>query len=324
MNTSLGPNIGHQISISNSSKDSISQPYNRILQNTSDDVKSKTNLSNSNNFAPHLSSNNSNSDINIEHQEALSSSITALSSIRNNIGLSPTNCLSTINNENCFSNVISSSLKTDNNQSDNVNHQKFYSNVGNSLINSQIDSASFINSNPPQNLYLSGREPSPFYSSSFPIYNNQNLNTNLNSNNLESPKKSFSSSSSSSSSTTPSSSNQMQTQLLENQNSRSSFGANQAISMKKSSNFTNNNFNASFEKSKSFNEEIILGLLPSKPNTKGKKIRKPRTIYSSMQLQVLNKRFQRTQYLALPERAELAASLGLTQTQVVFKMHMLP
>ncbi|RNA39699.1 homeobox Dlx6a-like, partial [Brachionus plicatilis] len=49
---------------------------------------------------------------------------------------------------------------------------------------------------------------------------------------------------------------------------------------------------------------------------KAKKIRKPRTIYSSMQLQVLNKRFQRTQYLALPERAELAASLGLTQTQV--------
>ena len=56
---------------------------------------------------------------------------------------------------------------------------------------------------------------------------------------------------------------------------------------------------------------------PSKLTTvKGKKIRKPRTIYSSMQLQVLNKRFLRTQYLALPERAELAASLGLTQTQV--------
>lgn len=55
---------------------------------------------------------------------------------------------------------------------------------------------------------------------------------------------------------------------------------------------------------------------PPKLTLKGKKIRKPRTIYSSMQLQVLNKRFQRTQYLALPERAELAASLGLTQTQV--------
>ena len=51
-------------------------------------------------------------------------------------------------------------------------------------------------------------------------------------------------------------------------------------------------------------------------NGKGKKMRKPRTIYSSLQLQALNKRFQRTQYLALPERAELAASLGLTQTQV--------
>ncbi|XP_046144559.1 keratin, type I cytoskeletal 9 isoform X3 [Osmia bicornis bicornis] len=51
-------------------------------------------------------------------------------------------------------------------------------------------------------------------------------------------------------------------------------------------------------------------------NGKGKKMRKPRTIYSSLQLQQLNRRFQRTQYLALPERAELAASLGLTQTQI--------
>uniref|UniRef100_A0A8B9P2H7 Homeobox domain-containing protein n=1 Tax=Apteryx owenii TaxID=8824 RepID=A0A8B9P2H7_APTOW len=51
-------------------------------------------------------------------------------------------------------------------------------------------------------------------------------------------------------------------------------------------------------------------------NGKGKKVRKPRTIYSSLQLQALNQRFQQTQYLALPERAELAAQLGLTQTQV--------
>ncbi|NXX82850.1 DLX4B protein, partial [Urocolius indicus] len=47
-------------------------------------------------------------------------------------------------------------------------------------------------------------------------------------------------------------------------------------------------------------------------NGKGKKLRKPRTIYSSLQLQALNQRFQQTQYLALPERAELAAQLGLT------------
>ncbi|MFN9907993.1 MAG: homeobox domain-containing protein, partial [bacterium] len=52
------------------------------------------------------------------------------------------------------------------------------------------------------------------------------------------------------------------------------------------------------------------------PGQRSKKIRKPRTIYTSLQLQQLNKRFQRTQYLALPERAELAAVLGLTQTQV--------
>lgn len=59
-------------------------------------------------------------------------------------------------------------------------------------------------------------------------------------------------------------------------------------------------------------------------NGKGKKMRKPRTIYSSLQLQQLNRRFQRTQYLALPERAELAASLGLTQTQVSANRHCRP
>lgn len=51
-------------------------------------------------------------------------------------------------------------------------------------------------------------------------------------------------------------------------------------------------------------------------NGKPKKVRKPRTIYSSVQLAALQRRFQKTQYLALPERAELAASMGLTQTQV--------
>ncbi|XP_068435240.1 homeobox protein Dlx3b-like [Clinocottus analis] len=51
-------------------------------------------------------------------------------------------------------------------------------------------------------------------------------------------------------------------------------------------------------------------------NGKPKKVRKPRTIYSSYQLAVLQRRFQTAQYLALPERAELAAQMGLTQTQV--------
>jgi hypothetical protein len=51
-------------------------------------------------------------------------------------------------------------------------------------------------------------------------------------------------------------------------------------------------------------------------NSKGKKTRKPRTIYSSHQLQMLQQRFKQAQYLALPERAELANTLGLSQTQV--------
>jgi len=47
-----------------------------------------------------------------------------------------------------------------------------------------------------------------------------------------------------------------------------------------------------------------------------KKKRNPRTVYTSYQLQELNNYFKKIQYLALPERARLAAALGLTQTQV--------
>ena len=53
-------------------------------------------------------------------------------------------------------------------------------------------------------------------------------------------------------------------------------------------------------------------------NGKGqtKKIRRPRSMYSSLQIQQLERRFQRAQFLALSERAELAATLGITQMQV--------
>jgi len=48
----------------------------------------------------------------------------------------------------------------------------------------------------------------------------------------------------------------------------------------------------------------------------GKKVRNPRTIYSSVQIQQLEIIFQRTQNLTLPETAQMASALGLTQAQV--------
>ena len=62
------------------------------------------------------------------------------------------------------------------------------------------------------------------------------------------------------------------------------------------------------------------GEITTRVNGKGKKIRKPRSMYSSLQTQHLERRFQRTQYLALPDRAELAANLGISQTQVMVKL----
>ncbi|CAL2037484.1 unnamed protein product [Caenorhabditis brenneri] len=68
-----------------------------------------------------------------------------------------------------------------------------------------------------------------------------------------------------------------------------------------------------------FNEHTTTKIVEgceAKYNTKGKKMRKPRTIYNTQQLQMLQKKFEKTQYLALPDRAALAAELGLSQTQV--------
>ena len=85
-------------------------------------------------------------------------------------------------------------------------------------------------------------------------------------------------------------------------------------------NNTNNNyqFNPSASEAKDSPEasEAQNGGTAAAKKSRARRMRKPRTIYTSLQLQQLNKRFQRTQYLALPERAELAAILGLTQTQV--------
>ena len=64
-----------------------------------------------------------------------------------------------------------------------------------------------------------------------------------------------------------------------------------------------------------FKESIENGEI-TRVNSKGKKIRRPRTMYSSLQMQHLERRFQRTQYLSLPDRTELAATLGVSQTQV--------
>ena len=54
----------------------------------------------------------------------------------------------------------------------------------------------------------------------------------------------------------------------------------------------------------------------SQAKKNGKLPRKPRTIFTSQQLRELNHAFERTHYLSLPERAELAHALGLTQTQI--------
>ncbi|GAB1296696.1 Homeobox protein DLX-4 [Apodemus speciosus] len=62
-------------------------------------------------------------------------------------------------------------------------------------------------------------------------------------------------------------------------------------------------------------ENLALSL-ESTQQSLSRELRKSRTIYSSLQLGLLNQRFQHTQYLALPETARLAVQPGLTRTQV--------
>lgn len=299
--------ISQNIDMVINSNKHIPLSYNIEIQSENLD-KNKLNINSTNSL---MNNNNNNDNLIIERQGTPSSSTFSSSSA------------STLSSSNSSRNTLNASpsyLSVNYlNQTDNINQHHQQHQQQQQYYHNQMNSNSFINSSLNQTPYLIGnvRETSPFYSPpSFPIYNNQNNN--------QSPKPTFSSSSSSS--TTPSSSNQLhqqqqQHQLQEhnttiNNNNRSSFALNQSVGVK--TNNYSNSFNNDLEKSKNnVNDEVNLGSAPVKPNTKGKKIRKPRTIYSSMQLQVLNKRFQRTQYLALPERAELAASLGLTQTQVI-------
>ena len=48
----------------------------------------------------------------------------------------------------------------------------------------------------------------------------------------------------------------------------------------------------------------------------GRKCRKPRTVFSELQLMVLEREFNEHKYLSTPQRTKLADRLGLNQTQV--------
>lgn len=52
------------------------------------------------------------------------------------------------------------------------------------------------------------------------------------------------------------------------------------------------------------------------PSGLAKKQRKARTAFTDHQLQTLEKSFERQKYLSVQDRMELAAKLGLTDTQV--------
>ncbi|XP_066935587.1 brain-specific homeobox protein homolog [Clytia hemisphaerica] len=57
-------------------------------------------------------------------------------------------------------------------------------------------------------------------------------------------------------------------------------------------------------------------LKPTMRTSSGRKCRKPRTVFSELQLMVLEREFTERKYLSTPQRTKLAERLGLNQTQV--------
>ena len=61
---------------------------------------------------------------------------------------------------------------------------------------------------------------------------------------------------------------------------------------------------------------VYFRLKPTLRTASGRKCRKPRTVFTELQLIVLNREFNEHKYLSTPQRTKLAERLGLNQTQV--------
>lgn len=61
---------------------------------------------------------------------------------------------------------------------------------------------------------------------------------------------------------------------------------------------------------------VYFRLKPTLRTASGRKCRKPRTVFTELQLMVLNREFNEHKYLSTPQRTKLAERLGLNQTQV--------
>jgi len=64
------------------------------------------------------------------------------------------------------------------------------------------------------------------------------------------------------------------------------------------------------------NLPVYFRLRPNLRQSNGRKCRKPRTVFSELQLMVLEREFNEHKYLSTPQRTKLADKLGLNQTQV--------